>query len=357
MKTLFITIKLIILTLFLSYNFTYAWEPYDRIIATVNLKPIVESEVINKLNQINKIRKIKKNKIIFQKSRIIDKFIENALVDEVAEKESILVSDKKVFLHIQKLMINYFSSKYKSEKKLNEFTEKLLERLKIKINNKNSSKYSDLDSQLSKFTNFIENQHKIDFDSFIVEVRNQMKKESVVTISLGVSPPSREEALKWYDKNKRKLGFEVRVKHILVRPKNRSRAEERKTNKYISSLRNRALKGESFEKLAVKYSHDRVSARKGGDIGWTMLATLDPMFAGYVYRMKRRGQISRVFKSSLGYHIVKYIGRRAVKFDNVQRMIIYKLYTEKLNKQFKKWVSRKKRKSDIEIFMKGYIKG
>ena len=78
----------------------------------------------------------------------------------------------------------------------------------------------------------------------------------------------------------------------------------------------------SFESLAAKYSQDASSAKNGGDLGWQMLAQLDPYFAGYVYRMNKGGQISGVFKSGFGYHIVKYIEKRPVTYDKVEKMII-----------------------------------
>jgi parvulin-like peptidyl-prolyl isomerase len=88
-----------------------------------------------------------------------------------------------------------------------------------------------------------------------------------------------------------------------------------------------------------------------------MIAQLDPYFANQVHNMKRRGQISPVFKSSFGYHIVKYMGRRNVSFDKVENMIMYKLYNEGLQGQFKKWVRQKKKESSITIFMDNYVPG
>jgi parvulin-like peptidyl-prolyl isomerase len=88
-----------------------------------------------------------------------------------------------------------------------------------------------------------------------------------------------------------------------------------------------------------------------------MMAQLDPFFANQVHNMKRSGQISPVFKSSFGYHVVKYMGRRNITFDKVENMIMYKLYSEGLETQFKKWVEKKKEESAITIFMDNYVQG
>ena len=86
-----------------------------------------------------------------------------------------------------------------------------------------------------------------------------------------------------------------------------------------------------------------------------MLAEMDPYFAGFVNNIRTTGQVSPVFKSSQGYHIVKLMGRRAITFDKVERLIMYKLYNESMYQQFKKWVLKRKKESEIQIFMKNYV--
>ncbi len=334
-----------------------AWEPYDRVIAVVNTIPIIESEVNLKLERLKKIKKLRKKRLDYEKSRIIDMYIENVLVDETAEKESIVISNKKVLNQINRLINNYFSHIYKDKKELKKITIIVKERLQQKISGKIKDENKRADILLNKFIKYVEKNQKIEFENFISEIKAQMKKEQVISIAIGVSPPTKEEAKKWYNKNKKKLGFEVRVKHILITPKNRSLSEERKANNKISEILRKVRSGQSFEKLAARYSHDKASAKAGGDIGWVNIASLDPVFAGYVFRMRRYGEISKVIRSSFGYHIIKYLGRRPVTFENVERMILYKLYNEKLSNQFKKWVSHRKRESSIKIYMKNYIKG
>ena len=88
-----------------------------------------------------------------------------------------------------------------------------------------------------------------------------------------------------------------------------------------------------------------------------MLGQFDPYFAGNVYKMNKKGQISPVFKSGFGYHIVKYLEKRAVTYEKVEKMIMYKLYMENSQVQYKKWIKRKKEEASIKIYMEGYIKG
>lgn len=156
-----------------------------------------------------------------------------------------------------------------------------------------------------------------------------------------------------YKENKNKLGNEVHIKHIVIRPKNSSFAEEKRANELINQIRDRILKGESFEKLASQYSEDP-SAKNGGDIGWVTLAEMDPYIANTVYRMKKPGEISTVIKAQTGYTIVKLINSRPTSFETVQDRILNMLYQRNVGEQFKKWIATRRAQSDIKIYLENY---
>jgi len=213
----------------------------------------------------------------------------------------------------------------------------------------------ELDANIDGFIGFIESRFQIGFKDYFEEIRAQIMREQVMSIAIGVSPPGPDEAMDFYKKNKSKFGDEVWVKHILIVPAGGSFTAERDANQKMSALRERIMAGESFEKLAVVNSQDRESAARGGDLGWKMLAEMDPYLAGYINQMRGTGQISQVFKSGMGYHIVKLMGRRPITYEKVERLIMYKLYNENMFEQFKKWVDRRKKESEIQIFMKNYV--
>jgi foldase protein PrsA len=334
----------------------WSWAPYDRVIAIVNTIPITESDVIAKFDQLKKLKQIKGRNQVYEKSRVLDTFIENVLVDETAAEQSIIVSNKKIMGHIKNILMQYLHTRVKSKKELDKLMEQISSGILDKLNGEISKKDKKLERITSEFISFIEKSKKTDFFTFAEEIRINIMKQQLVQIAIGLSPPSKKEVSDWFNKNRKKLGFELNAKHILIQPRDRSLAAERKANKKIEGLLARIRKGESFEKLAVKYSEDRASAVNGGSLGWVNIATLDPYFANAVFRMKRRGQVSNVFKSSFGYHIVKYIARRPIKLETVERMIIAKLYNDKMIEQFKKWIIKRKSKSAIKIFMKNYVK-
>ncbi len=334
---------------------TYSWDHYDQVIAVVNSEPIVESEIETRFDLVQKMKKISPKMVVYEKSRVLDDFIEDALIRETAYSESIVISDVRVITHIEKVMTQYLVQKTGNQKEADALVAKLSKRLANRMEDKKNPKDEQLDKELDDFIAFLEKNQKMPFKEYFEEVRRQMRKDQVMSISIGITPPSDEDAMKWYNANKKMIGDEVWVKHILVKPKGSSFSDEKKANDTLSGIRNQIIKGKSFEEMAKKYSEDPGSSQNGGDLGWVMLAELDPYFAGFVNQMRRKGQVSQVFKSSYGYHVVKFLGRKPVEFEKVKRMILYKLYGENMAKQFDKWVMQRKKSSDIKIYMKNYI--
>ena len=335
-----------------------AWEPYDKVIATVNDTAIVQSDVELKYASLLKTRPAAKNKANYEKSRILDQFIEDELVNQTAQESSIIINDKKVMNRLEGLLKSYLSRNLKQGEDLNALTASYSKIIIAKVEaDRDSKKGPKIDDRLNGFFNHIKQTQHEEFNVFFESVKSQIRRQDFLSISLGVSPPSEQEARAWFNANKGKLGQELWVKHILIIPKGGSFAAERDANTKLSDIRKRALAGESFEKLAVQYSQDPGSASQGGDLGWIMPAELDPYFAGNVFNNYKQGSITNVFKSGFGYHIAKYYGRRAITFDKVFPMISQKLYYEKIEAQFKKWVQTRRQESEIKIYMPNYVKG
>jgi putative peptidyl-prolyl cis-trans isomerase len=333
----------------------FSWEPYDRIVAVVNDLSIIESDVDNKFNQLTKLKNVPKNRYSFEKSRILDRFIEDALISETAMQEAIVVNNKRVLLHIQDIMKHYFATKIQDKQKADRLIVKLIDRLDKKLADESVIiQDKEVDEQLDAFIQFLEAKNQLPFRDFFEEIRSQLIREQIMSYAIGVTPPTKEESMDWYKKNKTKLGDEVWFKQILIRPTGNSFLAERDAHKKLSDIRTRIAAGESFEKLAATYSQDGETAAKGGDAGWKMLIDLDPYLAGFVSNLQATGQLSQVFKSGIGYHVIKLIAKRPLTYEKVERLILNKLYNENMFHQFKKWVIKKKKESEILIFMKNY---
>jgi len=89
----------------------------------------------------------------------------------------------------------------------------------------------------------------------------------------------------------------------------------------IDELRDRAMKGEDFAKLAGIYSEDPGSRDNGGELGFTDRGDLDPAFEAAAYSLKKPGDISEVVESQFGYHVIQLIERRGQRV-NVRHILV-----------------------------------
>ncbi len=74
----------------------------------------------------------------------------------------------------------------------------------------------------------------------------------------------------------------------------------------IKDIRRRILNGESFEKLAKQFSADKLSGKKGGDIGFISKGIMDKAFDAVAFKLKK-GEISQPVKDKFGYHLIKVV--------------------------------------------------
>ncbi len=70
-----------------------------------------------------------------------------------------------------------------------------------------------------------------------------------------------------------------------------------------------------FSLLARLYSEDPGSAVKGGELGFTARATLDPEFAAVAFNLQDPKKVSRIVESQFGFHIIQLIGKRGDKVN------------------------------------------
>ncbi len=88
----------------------------------------------------------------------------------------------------------------------------------------------------------------------------------------------------------------------------------------LYALRSRILKGERFSTLALLYSEDPGSAKKGGELGFQGRGELVPEFEAAAFALKD-GEISEVIETEYGYHIIQLIERRG-DYVNVRHILL-----------------------------------
>jgi len=96
--------------------------------------------------------------------------------------------------------------------------------------------------------------------------------------------------------------------------------EKLRVKKELLELRKRILNGESFATMAILYSEDPGSAKKGGELGFYGRGQLYPAFEAAAYRLKP-GEISDVVKTKAGYHIIQMIARKG-DYINVRHILL-----------------------------------
>jgi peptidyl-prolyl cis-trans isomerase SurA len=105
------------------------------------------------------------------------------------------------------------------------------------------------------------------------------------------------------------------VKKPPISPEEKFEVKER-----LSVLRERILKGESFEALAVLYSEDPGSAKQGGDIGLHGRGELYPEFEAISFKLDP-GAVSEIVETEAGFHIIQGIEKRG-EFSRVRHILI-----------------------------------
>lgn len=87
-------------------------------------------------------------------------------------------------------------------------------------------------------------------------------------------------------------------------------AEEKEAIKAkLNSYRERILKGDKFSTIATLYSDDESSARKGGELGFFSRGDMVGEFEAMAFSLQP-GEISPVFETKYGFHIIQMIERR-----------------------------------------------
>lgn len=124
------------------------------------------------------------------------------------------------------------------------------------------------------------------------------------------------ELKSYYEQNVSRLSGkeERRASHILISAPTSAAAEKRQAAKEKAAALLQQLRKapESFADLARKNSEDAGSAKLGGDLDFFGRGAMVKPFEDAVFAMKK-GEISEVVESELGYHIIRLVEVKAPK--------------------------------------------
>jgi peptidyl-prolyl cis-trans isomerase SurA len=142
---------------------------------------------------------------------------------------------------------------------------------------------------------------------------------------------------------------ETKVAHIMVKTSDKDDAQKMATDeKKINEIYAELTAGGDFSALATKYSDDKSSASKGGELPMFGTGKMVPEFENESFNLKSIGEISKPFKTAYGWHIVKKLDQKPLaNFDDLKGDIKSKIakdsrselsknsFVNKLKKEYK----------------------
>ena len=106
----------------------------------------------------------------------------------------------------------------------------------------------------------------------------------------------------------KKVEGKTTVSQILITvPENASANEVTARGLFADTIYQKAMSGVNFDSLVNMYSEDRSSNTRGGIVANSDASDYDPNFEDHINALKQDGEISPVFKTAFGFHILKRI--------------------------------------------------
>jgi peptidyl-prolyl cis-trans isomerase SurA len=145
------------------------------------------------------------------------------------------------------------------------------------------------------------------------DMKDQLMSEKMRTKILSDVSVTPSEVRKFFkDIPKDSLPYfnqEVEISEIILKPKAND-VQKKLAKDKLADIRAQIVSGKmSFEDMAKKFSEDPGSGREGGDLGWAKRGKFVPEFEATAYKLDA-GQLSEVFESDFGFHILQLIERR-----------------------------------------------
>ncbi len=269
--------RIVILTLILGFLNLFSQDGVvvDKVVAVVGKNVILLSDIENQIVQAKSQGAYKSE----MRCQIFKDLVFQKLLLHQAQIDSIEVTDAEIEANLDQ-RIRFFVNQIGSEKKLEEFYGKTVSKIKEEFREV-VAKQMLAERMRGKLTNAVK--------VTPTEVRRFFK---------GLSKDSLPQVPK-------QIVLEQIVKYPPVNEKEKLAIKEK-----LRSYRERILKGEKFSTLAVLYSEDIASARKGGELGLRGRSEFVPQFAAVAFKLENPGDISRIVETEYGFHIIQLIEKR-----------------------------------------------
>lgn len=294
-----------ILTLFALFAvcqcFAQEQQMIDRIVAVVGKNIILQSDIEGQYIQYRLQGGVKGDAESIRCEILEDLLFQKLMLNE-AELDSITVSDEQVESEVEGT-IRYFKAQLGSQEKVEAYFNKSINDIKADL-------------------------RRVKKDQFLVE-----QVQHGMLSGITVTP---REVRKVYDEipydSIPLVNAQYEVAHLVKKPPV-TMDEKLVVKERLYQLRKRILEGDRFSTIALMYSEDQGTAKKGGELGFHGRGELDPNFEAAAFNL-REGEISEVIESEYGYHIIQMIERRG-DYVNVRHILLtVKVSPEALQKAY-----------------------
>jgi parvulin-like peptidyl-prolyl isomerase len=293
----------------------------DRIVAVVNQEIITLSEVekwIGPLQgEVQAEDRLKRREQVHEVCRkVLDKLIEEKLVDQEVKRAGVKVTSKEV--------------------------EGALEEIK----RRNIATQEDLEMALAK--------EGLTPEAFKKQIEKRLQRMKLVNWAVKVESKAGEKELKdFYQKNidRYRINESYRPSHILfIIPKEATPEEIREIRKKCQKVLEKIKGGEDFGEMALLFSEDP-SSKDRGDLGYFKKGELLPALEKEALRLQVGG-MSGIIRTDFGFHLIKLLDRkggRPPSFEEIKEKVEADYYENEREKSFQQFLNTLKEKSVIEI--------
>lgn len=260
----------------------------DQVVAVIGQNIILESDIENQYYQYRM-----QSGMISGGTSVRCQMLENLLFQKLllnqAEIDSIVIQD----LQIEQTMdqrLRYFISQLGSRERFEEYYGKSVEEFK------------------EEFRDDIEDQLKVE------------QAQAEIVANVAVTPSDVRTYFRAIPEDSIPLVNSTVMIGEIVRTPPVSLEQKLAVKDRLRDLRKRVLEGESFSTLAILYSEDPGSAKKGGELGFYGRGELYKEFEAIAFKLKE-DEVSEIVETQAGFHIIQLIERKG-EYVNVRHILL-----------------------------------
>ena len=260
----------------------------DRVIAVVGQNIILQSDVESMYLEYRLQGGIKGSASELRCEILEDLMFQKLMLNQ-AEMDSITVTDEQVNADVDR-WISYFISQVGSQENLEKYYKKTMPEIRE--------------------------------DLFRVRKDNLLVQQVQQNILANVEVTPSEVKKYYYNMSKDSIPMvnsKYEIAHLVKKPPI-TLDQKLEVKDRLYKMRKRILNGERFSTLALLYSEDPGSAKKGGELGFKGKGEFVPEFEAAAFKL-REGEISEVVETEYGFHIIQMIERRG-DFVNVRHILL-----------------------------------